>query len=444
MARTSSAESWGRLPRCRQSELDLHWRGDPLPDAGGTGPLLPYGLGRSYGDSCLVDGGTLLRTRGLDRFVSFDDRTGLLRCEAGVTLDEVNRFSLPRGWFLPVVPGTRFVTVGGAIANDVHGKNHHRAGTFGCHVESFELVRSDGSRRRCSSSENADWFGATVGGLGLTGLVTEATVRLRRVAGPFIAQEVVRFGSLSEFFELNCPSERDFEYTVAWIDCLARGRSLGRGLYIRGNHAPEPGEAKPATGRLAVPFDAPSFALNPLTVGLFNAVWYRRQLRRTARGLVRFEPFFWPLDGVRGWNRVYGKRGFFQYQSVVPMTGCEAVVRDMLEAIARSRQASFLSVLKTFGAKASPGWLSFPRPGATLALDFANCGESTLALMRTLDGIVSAAGGALYPAKDARTTPEMFRLSFPGWERIVPYVDPRFSSGFWRRVAGDARAESRP
>jgi FAD/FMN-containing dehydrogenase len=442
MARTSTAESWGRLPQAHQQEVPLAWTADPLP--GLPGPLLPHGLGRSYGDSCLCDGGTLLRTRGLDRLLAFDAEAGRLEVEAGVSLDEINRFALPRGWFLPVVPGTKFVTVGGAIANDVHGKNHHRQGTFGRHVRWFELVRSDGTRRRCSPAENADWFGATIGGLGLTGLVTRAELALRRVAGPFIDAESIKFGGLSEFFELNGPSERDYEYTVSWVDCLGRGRSLARGLYLRGNHSAEPGEARPKSGGPALPFDFPSFTINPLTTGAFNLLWYNKQLGRHVKRRQRFEPFFWPLDGVREWRRIYGRKGFFQYQSVLPMEGGEAVTREMFEVISKSAQASFLAVFKTFGEVASPGWLSFPRRGITLAIDFPNRGERSLKLFDRLDEIVLAAGGALYPAKDARMAPETFRRSFPQWERLVPYVDPGFSSSFWRRVTGDARPAGRP
>jgi len=227
--------------------------------------LLPYGNGRSYGDSCLNDGGALLHTRGLDRFIAFDPTTGMLRCEAGVLLSEILELIVPQGWFLPVTPGTRFVTVGGAIANDVHGKNHHRAGTFGAWIRGFELLRSDGSRHRCSPTENPDWFAATVGGLGLTGLITWAEIQLRRIANPWIASETIRFGGLEEFFAVSgleeffavsAASDRDYEYTVAWLDCTSRGAALGRGLFMRGNHAPALCAARPRSpvGRLTVPF----------------------------------------------------------------------------------------------------------------------------------------------------------------------------------------------
>lgn len=415
----------------------LRWRGDPLPEAEGT--LLPYGLGRSYGDSCLNEGGTLLSTTALDRLISFDHASGVIRLEAGVTLADILRFAVPRGWFLPVTPGTKFVTVGGAIANDVHGKSHHADGTFGRHVRAFELLRSDGSRLLCTPEENAELYGATIGGLGLTGVVTWAEIQLRPIHNHLIEAENIRFRNLDEFYEINAASERDYRYTVAWVDVLAKGRNLGRGIYTRGNHAaPVTGDLPKLrwTSKITVPVDAPGWSINPLTVRLFNFAYYRRQLRRVQAGLVSYEPFFYPLDAVAKWNRVYGRRGFFQYQCVVPK-GSEAM-RTILETIAASEEASPLVVLKTFGSLPSPGMLSFPREGVTLALDFPNRGERTFRLFERLDELVRDAGGALYPAKDARMPPEMFRLSFPRWQEFARHVDPRFSSSFWRRVTHES------
>jgi FAD/FMN-containing dehydrogenase len=326
--------------------------------------------------------------------------------------------------------------VGGAIANDIHGKNHHVAGTFGCHVTCFELLRSTGERVVCSPTENAELFRATIGGLGLTGVILWAELRLKRIPGPSIAMERIRFGQLDEFFELSA-ADRDHEYTVAWVDCLARGERLGRGLYMRGDHAPGPngsGPAAPAASRLAVPFDMPAGLLNSATVAAFNAVYYRSQLRGRVERVVPYEPFFFPLDGVHHWNRMYGRPGFLQYQCVVPDETDRGPVRAILERISRAREASFLAVLKRFGAVPSPGLLSFPRPGTTLALDFRNRGARTLSLLDDLDAIVRDAGGAVYPAKDARMSGESFRRYFPAWEAFAAHVDPRFSSSFWRRV----------
>lgn len=400
--------------------------------------MLPYGNGRSYGDSCLNDNGLLLAMRGLDRFIDFDPASGVLRCEAGVLLAEILALAVPQGWFLPVTPGTRFVTIGGAIANDVHGKNHHRAGTFGRHVRRFELLRSDGVRRLCTPDDNADWFGATIGGLGLTGVIVWAELALKRIASPMIDLETIRFDRLQEFFELSRASDRDYEYTVAWIDCLARGRSLGRGLFMRANHAPAlryNGTAKPARRR-HMPVTPPVSLVNRATLRPFNSLYFHRQRGRHRRTVAHYEGFFYPLDAILAWNRMYGASGFMQYQCVVPPAAGEDATREILARIAASGTGSFLSVLKLFGDIASPGWLSFPRPGVTLALDFPNRGAPTLRLLDALDEVVATAGGAVYPAKDARMSAHSFQCYFPDWQRLLPYVDPRFSSSLWRRVTG--------
>lgn len=431
-------QSWGRYPLARQSTQQLRWASEalPLPVANGD-TLLPYGQGRSYGDSCLNDGGTLLLTQGLDRFIHFDRAGGLLRCEAGVTLADILRLIVPQGWFLPVTPGTKFVSVGGAIANDVHGKNHHRSGTFGCHVTRFELLRSDGSRLICSPQENAEWFAATVGGLGLTGLITWAEIRLKPIANPFIAVETIRFASLDEFFELSAAAEADYEYTVAWLDCLASGRHFGRGLFMQGNHAAPQLSGLPTISEpqgCSFPFNAPNWMLNKLSIRAFNFAYYHHQRSKTASGLSHFAPFFYPLDAILAWNRIYGRRGFLQYQCVVPDDGGHTAIRSILEKIVAAGQGSFLSVLKIFGDTPSPGLLSFPRKGATLALDFPMRGASTLALLNELDVIVRQAGGGVYPAKDARMSPESFHIYYPRWQEFSQYIDPKFSSSFWRRV----------
>lgn len=424
-------ESWGRV-RAEGGVRRLWWRDEPLPaDVAGT--MLPFGRGRSYGDSCLDQGGTLLLTGGLSRLISFDPATGLLACEAGVTLAEILARFTPQGFFPPVVPGTKHVTVGGAIANDIHGKNHHRAGTFGCHVTRLELLRSDGARLVCSPQENAELFAATVGGLGLTGLVTWAELRLKRIPGPWIRWETVPFQNVDAFFELSARSDESHEHTVAWIDCLARGDQLGRGLFYRGNHAEGPAAAPRETRPLSVPLDLPDLALNHLTVKAFNAL-YRWKNRRAGEKLVHYEPFFFPLDRVDRWNRIYGRSGLMQFQGVLPFDRGLDGVRAVLDLIARSGQGSFLAVLKTFGAIPSPALLSFPRPGVTVALDFPRRGERTLALFRELERLVLEQGGAIYPAKDLVMSPRMFRASYPRHAALERLRDPRFESTFWRRV----------
>jgi FAD/FMN-containing dehydrogenase len=425
----ASGASWGRFPRARQQIIPLHWRDAALPEASGT--LLPYGNGRSYGDSCLNDGGTLLHTRGLNRLIGFDPATGILRCEAGVLFSEILDFAVPRGWFLPVVPGTRYITVGGAIANDVHGKNHHRAGTFGEHVACFELLRSDGSRVVCSREANAGLFAATIGGLGLTGVIIWAEFALKRVPGAQMATETLRFGSLPDFFALSARSEADHEYTVAWIDCSGSGKTFGRGLFIRANHSTTDAVVAPPR-RLRMPFTPPLSLINRASLRAFNAAYFHGS--RQGHAICHYEPYFFPLDAIEDWNRIYGPSGFLQYQCVVAPANAESATAELLTRIAASGTGSFLAVLKVFSDRPAAGILSFPRAGTTLALDFPNRGAPTLALLEQLDDIVVAAGGAVYPAKDARLKGARFRRYFPQWEQILPHVDPRFSSGFWRRV----------
>ncbi|MCB1776862.1 MAG: FAD-binding oxidoreductase [Candidatus Competibacteraceae bacterium] len=427
--------SWGRYPSsyphqavpCRDRQTLV------LPEE--PQACLPFGNGRSYGDVCLNNDGALLLTRGLDRFIAFDPATGVLQAEAGVLLSEILALIVPQGWFLSVTPGTQFVTLGGAVANDVHGKNHHVVGSFGCQVRAFELLRSDGSQRLCAPHENTDWFQATVGGLGLTGLITWVEIQLQRIANPWIVVENRRFASLDEFLALDTEYEARYPYSVSWIDCAASGKTLGRGIYLAGMHAP-PGLLKslpPKRRALTIPFTPPLSLVNALSVGGFNRLYYH--LPRPARGLTLYQPFFYPLDNLLHWNRLYGPHGFFQYQCVIPPANAREALGEILARIAVSGQGSMLAVLKRFGEKTSGGWLSFPRPGVTLALDFPNRGQPTLDLLERLDEVTRQAGGAVYPAKDARMSGSSFRQYFPQWRKFSAYIDPRFASSFWRRVS---------
>lgn len=425
--------SWGRVGPVLAESVRANWRRE-LPTV--AGERLAYGLGRSYGDSCLLGGGTMIETAGLDRLVFFDPETGVIVAEAGISLDALLRFCVPRGWFLPVTPGTRLVTLGGAIANDIHGKNHHRAGTFGGHVQWLTLHRSDGQVLEVSPKSHPELFAATVGGLGLTGLITLVALKLRPVGSALIDVELVKFSGVAEFMQIAEESESGFEHTVAWLDCVAGGKQLGRGIFIRGNHA----EGPPAEliahtpPKLSVPIDFPNFCLNRLSVTAFNTLYFNRLLGKRKTLKQHYSPFFHPLDSVNGWSRIYGKRGFFQYQCVIPFEGGTEAMNAMLQQIAASGQASFLAVLKTFGDVPSPGLLSFPRPGITLALDFANHGLSTLELFARLDEIVRSVHGAWYPAKDARMSPVDFRASYPALDRFIPQIDPAFTSDFWKRM----------
>jgi FAD/FMN-containing dehydrogenase len=433
----AGATSWGRWPRHEHAKLlSLSDRFAAVPADERT-LVLPYGNGRSYGDVCLNEGGALLQTRHLDRFIGFDLLSGVLDCESGVLLSEIIDLVLPYGWFPPVTPGTAFVTVGGAIANDVHGKNHHRAACFSHHVLEFELCRSDGTRMTCSGTENPRWFEATVGGLGLTGLITRAKLQMRRVPGPWFRGDSQRFGSLREFFELSRQSDDDYDYTVAWIDCAATGTALGRGVFMRGNHAPGEGR-EPKRVAMRIPFTPPLSLVNSLSLRLFNQLYFNRSSAVQKDALWHYRGFLYPLDGILEWNKMYGPRGFFQYQCVVPAGNAEASIQEMLRRISRSGVGSFLAVLKNFGAALPLGLLSFARPGTTLALDFPNGGEVTLKLLESLDKVTRAAGGAVYPAKDARMSAASFQQYFPAWRKFSEFVDPKFSSSFWRRVTGVA------
>jgi FAD/FMN-containing dehydrogenase len=426
--------SWGRLSRDGHRVVGLHDRQRVAESVRGSAlPGIAYGNGRSYGDVCLNPGGTLWTARGLDKFIGFDGDAGIIECEAGVLLKEIIDVVLPRGWFLPVVPGTQFVTVGGAIANDVHGKAHHAAGSFGDHVLDLELLRTDGSALHCSGEQNRDWFAATVGGLGLTGIITRARLRLRRVDGPWLDAETIPFDSLERFFELSAEAKRSFEYTVSWIDCVSGGG--GRGVFFQGNHAARRDHlaARPAR---TFPLTPPVSLVNGLSLRVFNRLYYALQKTRRGRAEQHYVPFFFPLDNLLEWNRMYGPRGFYQYQSVVPPAAALEVTRQMLSEISASGLGSFLAVLKTFGERPAPGMLSFPMPGTTLALDFPNGGAPTLKLFDRLNAIVLDAGGRLYPAKDACMPRQLLERGYPRLGEFLRYRDPGLSSAMSRRLLG--------
>ncbi len=427
-------QSWGRYFHYQHDIESPAWRQD-TQFLEQTEPLLPYGLGRSYGDSCLNNNGTLISTEHLNRFIAFDGERGVLRCEAGVTLADILSVIVPRGWFIPVTPGTKYVTIAGAIANDVHGKNHNHVGTFGCHITQLELLRSSGERLICSCDENPELFAATIGGLGLTGFISWAEIQLIPIENAFIQEESIQFANLDECINLFEQSAADNQYTVAWIDCLASGTQLGRGIFTRGNHCTSHSAEKNHTLRKlrSVPFTFPPGCLNKLSVSVFNNLYFRKLGGRSKSSRIDYDHFFYPLDALLNWNRLYGPKGFIQYQCVLIDNAVDAM-KELLTLIAKSGQPSPLNVLKEFGDIQSPGLLSFPRKGLTLALDFPNRGEATLKLCNELDVIVKNAGGALYPAKDSRMTAEMFALGYPQLDTFIPHIDPKFSSSFWRRV----------
>ncbi len=429
-------ESWGRYPKIKAVGVEKIFYRNEIPDLSSfTKKILPRGLGRSYGDSCLIDKGFLLDDTGMNHLIDFNKSTGIIRCEAGFSMEECLDLMVPYGWFPAATPGTKFITIAGALANDVHGKNHHRNGTFGCHVKRFELMRSDGERLVCSNDENIDLFKATIGGLGLTGLITWVEFKTQPCKGAFIYMESIKFNSLEEFFEINEESDKEFDYTVSWVDCTAQGGNMGRGLYSRGIHA-DPAFHKipeePAPSALPFLFDAPF--INSTSVNIFNMLYFNKQLNKTEKSVVHYNPFFYPLDAVQNWNKAYGKNGFLQYQFVVPFENCLNTIKSVLVEVAKSGLSSFLTVLKTFGDIESPGMLSFPQPGVTMAIDFRMEGNKTLSTCRILDVIIRAAGGRLYPAKDARMNGEDFRNFYPNWKEFSEFIDPKFTSAFWERV----------
>jgi FAD/FMN-containing dehydrogenase len=431
----SKYNSFGRYPKPNNQEIHhIKWRYD-LPDLNSFSKnILPYGLGKSYGDSCLNEDGILIDIRGLNKFISWDEEEQTLETEAGLTLAECLDFLVPRGYFLKSTPGTKHITVGGAIANDVHGKNHHKGGTFGCHVKEFQLYRSDMGLLKCSPDENEELFKATIGGLGLTGIIISAKFEVEKIPSPYLKVDSIKYANLEEFFQINKESEKDFEYTVSWTDCTASGGDMGRGLYTRGNFTEVDDklmENLPKDKMLPFPFDFPF--INSLSVSAFNSLYFNKQLNGFESFVSHYNPFFYPLDAVDGWNKAYGKDGFLQYQFVIPLEKDNYILKHILKYIVNSGLSSFLTVLKTFGNIKSPGMLSFPRPGVTMAIDFRMRGD-ILDVLEYTDRIVEEAGGVIYPAKDARMSAEHFQKFYPQWEEFTKFIDPKFSSSFWRRV----------
>lgn len=425
--------SWGRL-----EASDHDWRTLTSPGcvpaalANERGRGIAHGMGRSYGDVCLNPGGILWSTVGLDHLISFDREAGVLSCEAGVLLRDLQALALRSGWMLPVSPGTQWVTVGGAIANDVHGKNHHAMGSFGDHVLSLTLVRTDGTVIECGPEQRSEWLSATVGGLGLTGVIVRATIKLRKVAGAWLDTESVPYRGLEPFLALADGSQREWEYTVSWIDCLS-GQNP-RGIFMRGNHAESEGPPLVPKRPGAMPFTPPVSLVNPLTLRAFNELYFRANCWKAGSARVHYQPFFYPLDNLQHWNRMYGRRGFYQYQCALPSEAGLQAMRDILSVIRRSGQGSFLAVLKTFGDRRPVGMLSFPLPGLTLALDFPNLGDRTHRLFAELDAVVAAVSGRLYMAKDARMPRALFLKGYPRIDEFRAFMDEGLSSSMSRRL----------
>jgi len=385
--------------------------------------VIARGLGRSYGDSSLAP--TTVISSNLNHFIDFNEQTGELTCEAGVSFAEILRVFIPKGWFLPVTPGTQFVTVGGAIASDVHGKNHHIDGTFCEHISALTLCLPNGEVIECSKIHHPHLFRATCGGMGLTGVIVQATFTLKPIETAYIKETTYKTANLEEtlakFEEHNSAT-----YSVAWIDCLATGKSLGRSLLMLGEHASKTelqesqAEIEPLNvakaSKLNMPFDFPAFTLNRFSVKAFNTLYYGKVRQPQSQRLVHYAPFFYPLDSIQNWNRMYGKNGFVQYQFVIPKSAGLVGLTEILSEIANSKRGSFLAVLKVFG-KGNDNYLSFPEEGYTLALDF-KMDNTLLDFLKTLDDIVLHYGGKLYLTKDARMSEQMFKQSYPQWQEF--------------------------
>ena len=421
---TSTLAGWGRLAVPGRERLD-----ENLERAVRDLPLT-RGLGRSYGDSSLPPPGAaeVAGSRLADRILAFDPNGGTLHAEAGLSLEELQRILLPRGWSSPVLTGTQYVTLGGMAASDVHGKNHHVAGTIGHHIERLRMRVADGRVLWCSREEHADLFVATLGGMGLTGHILEIVLRLERIPSPWIYQETERIADLDAFLAGLADAAEAWPMTMGWIDCLTRGRHMGRGILFRGRWA-VPGEAPGALPqplrRKSVPIDFPGWSLNPLSMRLFNFAYYWKHLPRQKSGIVHPTTFFHPLDAVRAWNRIYGRRGFTQHQSVIPKAAGARGVRRFFDVLTRLGAASFLCVIKDCGDEGE-GLLSFPKPGISIALDIPMRSD-TPEIVRLLNAAVIEEGGRIYLTKDAFTTAEEFRAMEPrldAWLEIKRRWDP--------------------
>lgn len=426
--------SWGRIENHPHIVISLPDKKTTKNLIATNQPGIAFGMGRSYGDVCLNPGKVLWNTSRLNQIIDFDKNNGRLFCEAGVLLRDIQRFAIPLGWMLSVSPGTQFVSVGGAIANDVHGKNHHKMGTFGDHLLSITLIRTSGEIIECGPQLRTNWFASTVGGFGLTGVIVEAEIQLRRINGSWFNTETVPFENLKEFFYLADSSEQEWESTVSWIDCdSARGK---RGIFLRGNSSESSKRPSQQSWKITVPKNLPFSLVNHLSAAVFNSAYFNAKKWKAGRSTVHYEQFLYPLDNLVNWNRMYGPLGFFQYQCVIPKKDGQDGIQAILDEIARARCGAFLSVLKTFGNRISEGMMSFPQHGVTLAVDFPNRGEQTLKLFDKLDSIVQEASGRIYIAKDARMPRKLFEKGYPRLNEFLNYRDLGISSALSRRLIG--------
>lgn len=436
---TTEIAGWGNYPITNAEVHEFSSEDELIAYQPKVSSAIPRGAGRSYGDVSL--GNSLLSSSQLNRTLEFDAKAGIFRCEGGKLLSDILDEIVPQGYFLPVTPGTKFVSIGGAIAADIHGKNHHVEGCFSNHVESFRLLKANGEIVICSRTENPNLFWATVGGMGLTGFILEATFRLKRIETTKIAKRTIKCPNLKTLVDALIQHE-NYTYSVAWIDCDTSGKNMGKSILNLGEHASSTQvESSRLSGfktpkpLVSIPFNLPNWTLNQLTVKTFNALHYGKEFKSDYESLTDFEPFFYPLDAIGKWNRLYGSNGFVQYQFVIPMEHADKGLHDIMKVITESGESSFLAVLKLFGEQ-NEGWLSFPKRGVTLALDF-RANERTFRILDKLDKMVEEMGGRLYLAKDARMKAEFFANGYPKldqFKRLLKEIDPE---GKFRSLQSD-------
>lgn len=423
--------NWGNYPAMESDERSFAFDEQLKQVVAAEGSFIPRGNGRCYGDASLA--GITVSTLKYDKILSFDTENGVLECQSGITLDQVLEVIVPKGWFLPVTPGTKFITVGGAIASDVHGKNHHVDGCFSHHVFEMDLLLANGETVRCTPSLHTDLFEATCGGMGLTGVITRVKFGLKKIETSYIRQKQVKAANLDEVLQL-FEEYKDYTYSVAWIDCLQKGKDFGRSILILGEHAivnELPGSKKndalqlPKKKQITFPINLPWWVLNTFTVKAFNFLYYNKNTRKEINNVVSYEPFFYPLDAILHWNRGYGSKGFVQYQFVVPMQAKQGLV-EIMQKISDAGMGSFLAVLKVFGKQDS--LISFPTEGYTLALDFP-VRNGLMEFLDELDEIVLKYGGRLYMSKDARMKPSMLEAGYPRlqqFKNIIRKYNPNY------------------
>lgn len=416
--------NWGNYPAMEADEESFVFDEQLDKLVNKQEPFIARGNGRCYGDASL--GNRTISTLKYDKILSFDKQNGIFECQSGITLDQILDVIVPAGWFLPVTPGTKFITIGGGLASDVHGKNHHVDGSISNHVLEMDVVLASDEIITCSPFLNTDLFDATLGGMGLTGIISRVKFRLKKIETSMIRQKQIKAANLQELIEL-FEKYKDYTYSVAWIDCLKKGKNFGRSILMLGEHAslddlaeaqkPDPLKL-PKKKQITFPINLPSWVLNKFSVKAFNFLYYTKNFKKEINNIVSYEPFFYPLDAVLHWNRMYGKAGFVQYQFVIPLEAKDGLI-EILNRIADEGLGSFLAVLKVFGKQES--LISFPKEGFTLALDFP-VRKGLLEFLDELDQLVLKYNGRLYMSKDARMKPEMLEAGYPGLEKFKAVV----------------------